>query len=170
METRTGYKMGDQELTLCGPEIKPGDQAPDFTITKTDLSPLTLKDLGNKVKLIAAVPSVDTKVCELETIRFNEEAEKLGDDVVVLTVSVDLPFALERFCAAEGIKNAIVASDYQNRDFAKKYGVLIDGLFLLNRSIFVLDQDNNVVYAAYNEQNTDHPDYDAALQAAKDLL
>ena len=169
METRTGYKMGDDELRLCGPEIKVGDQAPDFTVIKTDLSPLSLSDLGNKVKIIAAVPSVDTKVCELETIRFNEEAEKFGDDVVVLTVSVDLPFALERFCAAEGIENAIVASDYQHRDFAKKYGVLIDGLFLLNRSVFVLDQNNNVAYAAYNEQNTDHPDYDAALEVAKSL-
>ena len=170
MNKRTGFKMGESELTLLGNEIKVGDQAPEFTVVKPDLSPLTLADLGDKIKIIAAVPSVDTKVCELETIRFNEEAARLGHDVVILTISVDLPFALDRFCAAEAIENAIVASDYQNRDFAEKYGVLIDGLFLLNRSVFVLDRDNKVVYVAYNEQNVEHPNYDAVLDAVKGLL
>ena len=168
--TRTGFKMGDTALTLLGEERKVGDIAPDFTLAKQDLSPLTLADLGKKVKLIVAVPSIDTSVCELETIRFNEEAGKFGDKAVVLTVSVDLPFAQSRFCAANGIDNAIVASDYQQRSFGKAYGVLIDGLMLLNRSIFVLDEDNTITYVEYVKQNTEHPDYDAALETAKKLL
>lgn len=168
--TRTGFKMGDTELTLLGEERKVGDIAPDFTLAKQDLSPLTLADLGKKVKLIVAVPSIDTSVCELETIRFNEEAGKFGDKAIVLAVSVDLPFAQARFCAAKGIDNAIVASDYQQRSFGKAYGVLIDGLMLLNRSIFVLDEDNTITYVEYVKQNTEHPDYDAALEAAKKLL
>ena len=170
MEKRTGFKMAENDITLVGKEIHVGEAAPDFTLTKMDLSPLKLADLGNKVKLIAAVPSVDTKVCELETIRFNQEAEKLGDQAVVLTVSLDLPFAQSRFCAAEGISNAIVASDYQNRSFGEAYGCLIDELKLLNRSVFVLDHNNKVVYVEYLKQNTDFPNYDAALDAAKALL
>lgn len=168
--TRTGYKMGDTPLTLHGKELIPGEVAPDFTLVKQDLSPLHLADLGDKVKLLVAVPSVDTSVCELETIRFNEEAGKMGDKVVVLTVSVDLPFAQQRFCAAKGIENAIVASDYQHRTFGEAYGVLIDELMLLNRSVFVLDRENRITYVEYVKQNTEHPDYDAALTAAKKLL
>jgi len=168
--SRSGFKLGDTEITLSGNEIHVGDIAPDFTVVKTDLSPLTLSDLGDKVKLLVAVPSVDTKVCELETIRFNQEAEALGDDVVVLTLSLDLPFAQGRFCAVQGIKNAIVASDYQTRDFSEKYGVLMDGLALMNRSVFVLDRDNRVTYVEYLAQNTDFPDFDAALDAARALL
>lgn len=167
---RSGYKMGDDELTLYGEELKVGDQAPDFTLTTKDSEEISLADLGDKVKIIASVPSIDTGVCEIETIRFNQEAGELGDDVVVLTVSVDLPFALQRFCANQGIENAITTSDYKTRQFGKDYGVLMDDLYLLNRSVFVLDQDNKLVYVAYNEQNTEEPDYDAALNAAKEAL
>lgn len=170
MEKRTGHFLGDTPLTLLGPELKVGDQAPDFQIVTSELAPYGLKDAEGKIKLIAAVPSLDTKVCELETIRFNEEADKLGDDVVVLTVSLDLPFAQQRFCGAQGIKNIVVLSDYQNREFGEKYGILIDELKLLNRSIFVLDKDNKIVYLEVLEQNTDHPDYDKALDAARALL
>lgn len=170
MEKRTGFKMGDNELTLLGHEMKVGDSAPDFTLVKTDLSPFGLSDVKGKVVIIAAVPSLDTKVCELETIRFNEEADKLGDQVAVLTISMDLPFAQERFCGAEGISNLTVLSDYQKREFGEKYGCLIDGLFLLNRSIFVIDQEGKVSYVQYLEQNTEHPDYDKALEAVRALL
>ena len=168
--SRTGYKMGDDAITLYGEAIEVGQKAPDFTLVKQDLSPLTLEDLGNKIKIIAAIPSVDTGVCELETIRFNKEAADLGEDVIVLTVSVDLPFALQRFCAAKDIQNAIVASDYKDRIFGQNYGCYIEELGLLNRTVFVLDRDNKVSYVHYNEQNTDHPDYDAVLEAAKKLL
>lgn len=170
MDKRTGFFMGEMPLTLLGHEVKVGEKAPDFKLVKGDLSPLTLADLGNKVKLILAVPSLDTKVCELETIRFNEEAAKLGDQALVLTVSMDLPFAQGRFCTANKIGNALTASDYQERSFAQNYGVLIDGLFLTNRSVFVLDRDNTVKYVEYLSQNTDHPDYDKALNAVKSLL
>lgn len=170
MEKRTGFKMGDSELTLLGKELKVGDKAPDFTVVKQDLSPYTLKDMGDVPKILIAVPSVDTGVCEMETIRFNEEAKKLGDKVALLTVSMDLPFAQQRFCAQKGIDNLVVASDYQNREFAEKYGVLIDGLCLTNRSIFVLDKDNTITYLEYVPQNTDHPNYDGALEAVNKLI
>lgn len=170
MNKRSGFYMGENEVQLLGNEVKVGDAAPDFSVVKTDLSPLSLKDLGEGVKVLVSVPSVDTKVCELETIRFNEEAGKLGNDVQVLIVSVDLPFAQERFCGAKGIENVTVVSDYQQRSFAENYGVLIDGLYLLNRSIFVLDKENKVQYVEYVEQNHNHPNYDAALSAVKELL
>lgn len=170
MNQRKGHFMGDTPLTLLGPELKVGDTAPDFNIVTSELNPYGLKDADGKVKLLVAVPSLDTKVCELETIRFNEEADKLGKDVVVLTISMDLPFAQQRFCGAKGISNIEVLSDYQNREFGEKYGILIDELKLLNRSIFVLDKDNKIVYLEVLEQNTEHPDYDKALEAAKNLL
>lgn len=170
MEKRTGFKMGDDELTLLGKEVKVGDKAPDFTVVKGDLSSFSLKDMGDKVKLLVAVPSIDTNVCELETIRFNEEADKLGDDVAIMVVSMDLPFAQSRFCAAKGIKHLTVTSDYQQKSFGENYGVLMEGLSLLNRSIFVVDKDNTVKYVEYVKQNTNHPDYDKALDAARELL
>lgn len=170
MEKRTGFKMGDDELTLLGKEVKVGDKAPDFTVVKGDLSAFSLKDMGDKVKLLVAVPSIDTNVCELETIRFNEEADKLGDDVAIMVVSMDLPFAQSRFCAAKGIKHLTVTSDYQQKSFGENYGVLMEGLSLLNRSIFVVDKDNTVKYVEYVKQNTNHPDYDKALDAARELL
>lgn len=170
MDKRTGFFMGQMPLTLLGHEVKVGEKAPEFKVVNGDLSHLSLADLKDKVKLILAVPSLDTKVCELETIRFNEEAEKLGDQVVILTVSMDLPFAQARFCSSHNIANAITVSDYQERNFAQNYGVLIDGLFLTNRSVFVLDRDNTVKYVEYLTQNTDHPDYDKALDAVRELL
>ncbi len=167
---RTGFKMGDTPLSLLGNELHIGDQAPDFTLIQQDLSPLTLADLGNKVKIITPLPSVDTGVCEIETIRFNAEAGKLGEGVVVLTASMDLPFAQSRFCANHGIENSIVASDYQTHAFAEAYGVLIDELKLMNRSVFVLDQQNIIRYVQYVEQNTEEPNYDQALDVARELI
>ena len=169
MEKRSGFKMGEDDLFLLGDEIKIGDKAPDFKTANRDMSEFNLSDIDATVKLLVAVPSLDTKVCELETIRFNQEADKL-DDVRIVTISMDLPFAQERFCGQNGIDNIDVVSDYKYRDFGKKYGVLIDDLFLLNRSIFVLDENNEVVYVEYVKQNTDHPDYDGALEAAKKAL
>ncbi len=170
MEKRTGYLMGDQELHLIGPELKVGDKAPDFNLLTKDMKPISLKDFDGKVKIISAVPSLDTKVCELETIRFNEEADKLGQGLAVITVSLDLPFAQQRFCGDKGIHNLTVASDYQERSFSKDYGVLIDELKLMNRSVFVLDKDNKFVHVEYVKQNTDFPDFDKALEAAGKLL
>lgn len=169
MEKRTGViTFGGKPLTLLGKEIKAGDPAPDFTALKNDLSPLKLSDLKGKTVIISAVPSVDTGVCELQTIRFNEEANKL-DNVVILTISCDLPFALGRFCAAKNIDKAITVSDHRDLDFGLKYGFAIEELRLLERGIVVIDKDGIVRYVEYVPEVTSHPNYDAALAAAKSL-
>lgn len=170
MDKRTGFKMGESELTLLGREIKVGDQAPDFKAVDKELNPVSLKDFEGKVKIFSAVPSLDTQVCELQTIRFNEEVAKMGDEVRLMTISMDLPFAAQRFCSSHDIENSIMASDYQDRSFAENYGALIDELKLINRSIFVIDRDNKVQYVEYVEQNTNFPDFDKALEAAKACL
>ncbi|GGB27363.1 thiol peroxidase [Virgibacillus dakarensis] len=153
-------------VTLLGTEIKVGDSAPDFTVLSNDLKEVSLTDYQGKVKLIAAVPSVDTGVCSEETRRFNEEAEKIPG-VQVLTISMDLPFAQTRWCAANGIKNLDTLSDHRNADFAEKYGVLIKELRLLARAVFVVDSNNKVTYVEYVDEVTNHPDYEKALEAAK---
>ncbi|MGQ9630974.1 MAG: thiol peroxidase [bacterium] len=156
-------------VTLVGPEIKVGDKAPDFRVVDGDLNPVTLNDFRGKVKLISVVPSLDTSVCATQTRRFNEEAAKLGDNVEVLTISVDLPFAQKRWCGAEGIDKVKVLSDYQDRSFGQNWGVLIDELKLLARSVFVVDSDDNVKYVEYVKEIGEHPDYDAALEAVRKL-
>src|SRR5690625_6632479 len=128
----------EEPVTLLGEEIKAGDQAPDFTVLSNDLKEVSLNDYKGKVKLISTVPSLDTGVCSQETKRFNEEADKL-DNVHILTVSMDLPFAQTRWCAAEGIKNLDTLSDHRDADVGEKYGVLIKELRLLARAIFVVD-------------------------------
>lgn len=158
--------FNNDPVTLQGTEIKVGDAAPDFTVLANDLSEKTLKDYEGKVKLIATVPSVDTGVCSEETHRFNKEADKL-DNVQVLTISMDLPFAQGRWCAAEGVKNLELLSDHRDADFGKKYGTLIEELRLNTRAVFVVDADDKVQYVEYVSEVTNHPDYDAALEAAK---
>jgi len=158
--------FNNDPVTLEGTEIKVGDVAPDFTVLANDLSEKSLKNYEGKVKLIATVPSVDTGVCSEETHRFNKEADKL-DNVQVLTISMDLPFAQGRWCAAEGVKNLDLLSDHRDADFGKKYGTLIKELRLNTRAVFVVDADNKVQYVEYVSEVTNHPDYDAALEAAK---
>jgi len=153
-------------VTLLGTEIKVGDDAPDFTVVSNDLSERTLADYKGKIKLISVVPSLDTGVCAEQTKRFNEEADSL-DNVHVLTISMDLPFAQTRWCSAEGVKNLDTLSDHRDADFGNKYGALIKELRLLARSIFVVDANNKVVHVEYVPEVTTHPDYDAALDAAK---
>src|SRR3712207_2597699 len=148
MEKRSVTTFAGNPVTLVGKEIKVGDKAPEFVCVKGDLSPFTLKDVEGKVKLISVVPSVDTGVCELQTIRFNQEAAKL-DDVAIITISVDLPFAQARFCGAKGIENAVVVSDYKDTSFGLEYGFLIDEFRLLNRGIVVIDKDDVVRYVEY---------------------
>lgn len=153
-------------VTLLGTEVKIGDDAPDFTVLSNDLKEVSLKDYDGKVKLITTVPSVDTGVCSQETKRFNEEADKL-DNVHVLTVSMDLPFAQTRWCAANGVENLDTLSDHRDADLGKNYGVLIKELRLLARAVFVVDSSNKVTYVEYVDEVTDFPDYDAALSAVK---
>lgn len=169
MEKRSVTTFGGNPVTLLGKEIKVGDKAPEFTCVKGDLSPFNLKDVEGKVKLISVVPSIDTEVCELQTVRFNQEAGKL-DDTAVITISCDLPFAQARFCGAKGIDNAVVVSDYNGHSFGLGYGFLMDEFKLLNRGILVIDKDDVVRYVEYVSENTNHPDYDKALAAAKELL
>jgi len=156
-------------VTLLGPEIKVGDKAPDFRVVDAGLAPVTLADFKGKVKIISAVLSLDTGLCDTETRRFNEEAAKLPGNVVVLTISLDLPFAQKRWCAAAGIDKVKTLSDYQDRSFAAAYGVLIKELKLLSRSIFVIDGSDTVRYVEHVKDTSREPDYAAALAAAKGL-
>lgn len=152
-------------MTLEGTEIKVGDIAPDFVVLKNDLSPLTLKDMKGK-KIITAVPSLDTGICDIETRRFNEEAAKLKD-VSVYTISMDLPFAQARWCGNAGIENVVTASDYKERDFAHKYGCYIKELGLLTRAVFALDENDKVIYVEYCPEIASEPNYDAVLALFK---
>ncbi|WP_026671625.1 thiol peroxidase [Alkalihalobacterium bogoriense] len=153
-------------ITLLGNEVKVGDTAPDFTVLANDLSPVTLGDSNGQVRLISVVPSIDTGVCDQQTRKFNEEAASL-EGVKVLTVSVDLPFAQKRWCAAAGIENVQTVSDHRDLSFGKAYGVAIEELRLLTRSVFVIDSNNKVTYVEYVAEATDHPNYEAAIEAAK---
>lgn len=157
-------------MTLVGPELKVGDAAPDFTLVDNGLAPVNLASYQGKVKIISAVPSLDTPVCDTETRRFNQEAANLPGDVVLLTVSLDLPFAQKRWCGAAGIDKVITLSDYRDRSFGQSYGVLIEELKLLSRSIFIVDKNNVVRYIQHVPEVTQEPDYAAVIAAAKELL
>ncbi|MGI6537436.1 MAG: thiol peroxidase [Caldicoprobacterales bacterium] len=161
--------MKGNPVTLLGNEVKPGDKAPDFTVLTGDLQPFTLKDAGNKVKIISVVPSLDTGVCEMQTLRFNSEAEKLKD-TIVLTISVDLPFAQKRFCQANQVNNVITLSDHKDLSFGLNYGFVMEENRLLSRGIVVVDRDNIILYVEYVKEVGNHPDYEKALKAAADLV
>ncbi len=168
MSERTGeltFKGGP--LTLLGSRVSVGAPAPEFTLLANDLSPVTLADSAGKVRLLSVVPSLDTGVCDAQTRRFNEAAAELGDNVVVLTISADLPFAQARWCGAAGVDQVQTLSDHFDLNFGDSYGVHIKELRLDTRAIFVVDSSGTIVHAEYVPEMTDHPDYDAALAAAK---
>ncbi|MDP8299798.1 MAG: thiol peroxidase [Candidatus Tantalella remota] len=154
-------------VTLVGNEIKVGMEAPVFKVLDADLEEVSLDVFDGKTKLIASVPSLDTPVCDLQIKRFNDEAASVGKDIVILFISMDLPFAQKRFCQAYDIKKVKTFSDHAAADFGTKYGVLIKELRLLSRAIFILGKDNSVKYVEYVKELTEHPDYDAALEALK---
>ena len=156
-------------VTLIGSEVKVGDTAPDFTVLANDLSAVTLKDSEGKVRLFSVVPSLDTGVCDAQTRKFNEAAAELGDNVLIYTVSMDLPFAQKRWCGAAGIENVVTVSDHRAGSFGEAYGVLIEELRLLTRAIFVVDANNKVAYVEYVPEATTHPNYEAAIEAVKAL-
>lgn len=153
-------------VTLLGSEVKVGEKAPNFKVLANDLSEVTLDSSKGQVRLISVVPSIDTGVCDAQTRRFNEEAAKL-DNVQVLTVSVDLPFAQKRWCAAAGIDKVQTVSDHRELSFGESYGVAIQELRLLARAVFVVDSNDTVTYAEYVSEATDHPNYEAAIEAVK---
>lgn len=155
-------------LTLLGPAIKAGDKAPDFTVTAQDLSDVSLSKFSGKPVLISVTPSLDTPVCDLQARRFNEEAGKLKG-VAVLNISMDLPFAQKRWCGAANATDVQVLSDHKKASFGKAYGALIKELRLLTRAVFAIDGSGTVRYVEYVPEVTTHPNYDAALAAARKL-
>ena len=163
-------KMKGNPVTLLGNEVKVGDKAPDFTALAGLGAPVGLGDLKDKVKVFNVVVSVDTPVCDVQTKRFNKEAAGLGDGVEIVTLSMDLPFALKRYCAAEGIDRVKTLSDYQNASFGEAYGVLIKENRLLARSIFVVDKNDKVRHAEIVGEITQEPNYEAALKAVRESL
>lgn len=152
--------------TLLGPDIKVGDPAPDFLVVDNALQPVTLASNRGKVQLITVVPSIDTPVCDTMTRKFNEKAANLPASVVVLTVSLDLPFAQKRWCGNAGIEKVQTVSDYQERSFGLNYGLLLKELRLLARAVFVISKEGKIVYREIVKEVTAEPDYDAALAAA----
>ncbi|MGM0874908.1 MAG: thiol peroxidase [Bacillota bacterium] len=153
-------------VTLLGNEVSVGDTAPDFTVLANDLSQVSLADSKGKVRLISVVPSIDTGVCDAQTRRFNEDASKLGN-VEVLTISMDLPMAQKRWCASNGLENVKTLSDHRDLSFGEAYGVHIKELRLLARAVFVVDANDKVTYVEYVSEATNHPNYEAAIEAAK---
>ncbi|NLK93510.1 MAG: thiol peroxidase [Bacteroidales bacterium] len=157
--------FGGNPVELVGTEVRVGDQVKDFKAVKNDLSEFKLSDVKGR-KLILAVPSLDTSVCDAEVRRFNTEATKL-DDVTVIAISMDLPFAQERWCGAAGVDRVITVSDYKDREFAHAFGAYLPNVGLIARSVFLLDENNKVQYVEYVPEVTDHPNYEAALAAVK---
>lgn len=156
-------------VTLPGNEIKVGDQAPNFSVLGNDLSPIELQHTTGKVRLISVVPSLDTGVCSDQTKRFSEEAVSLGDNVEVLTISADLPFAQKRWTEINGVDSITTLSDHRDLDFGQAFGTTMKELRLLARSIFVIDENDKVAYVEYVAEGTDHPDYEKAIEAVKAL-
>ncbi len=157
-------------LTLTGTPVKVGDQAPAFTVLSNGLDPVSVLDLPAKVKVLVAVPSLDTPVCDVETRRFNQEAAGLGDEVAVAVISMDLPFAQGRWCGAAGIDQVTTYSDHRDADFGTKYGLLVKELRLLTRAVLVVDSANVVRYLQVVPEITHEPDYAAALAVVKSLV
>jgi thiol peroxidase len=156
-------------VSLAGDEVKVGQTAPDFKAQKTDMSDYSIGSSTGKTRVILSVPSLDTPVCDAETRRFSEEAAKLPG-VEVVCVSMDLPFAQKRWCGAAGVDNVVTVSDHRDASFGKNYGVLINGGPLdrvLARAVFVVGGDNSVKHVEYVNDIANHPDYEAALAAAK---
>lgn len=165
-ERNGAVTMRGNPLTLVGPEVKPGDRAPDFEVIDSNLAPVKWQNFAGKVCILSSVPSLDTPVCDASTRRFNEEAAKLPG-VEILTLSMDLPFAAKRYCAAQGIDRVKTLSDHRDASFGQAYGTLLKELRLLTRAVFVVDRDGVVRHAEYVKEITNHPDYEAALAAAR---
>jgi thioredoxin-dependent peroxiredoxin len=168
MERKGIVTMKGNPITLIGNEVKVGSKAPDFEVTANDLSPVKFSSFAGKPCIICSVPSLDTSVCNTMTRKFNEEAVKLGDDVKVLTISMDLPFAQARWCGAAGIKNVITLSDYKDAQFGNAFGLLIKDLHLLARAVFVVDKKGVIQYEQIVPEIAQEPKYDEVLKAVKE--
>jgi len=168
-EYKGAITMMGNPLTLLGKALKVGDPAPDFTVINNDMSPVNLSAYRGKICVISSVPSLDTSVCDLETRRFNQEAENLGPDVVILTISMDLPFAQKRWCGAAGVARVVTLSDHRDASFGTAYGMLIKELRLLARCVFVVDRAGIIQYIQLVREVSREPDYEPILNAVKAL-
>lgn len=170
MANRSGMKVGDVEHHVQYDMLTVGSKAPDFTLYTTAHKPKTLADYAGKVKIISCIPSIDTGVCSAQTRRFNQEASELGDNIVIITVSADLPFALKRYCAAEGIERTETLTTYRDMKFADDYGVHDTDWRVCQRAVFVVDQNDIIQYAEYVPVIGNEVNFDAALAKAKELV
>jgi len=157
-------------MSLVGRDLKVGSKAPDFRVVSQEMKEVTLNDFKDKVKLIITFPSLDTPVCDLQVKEFNKRATSLSDEVAVIGISMDLPFAQKRFCQINDIKNAIVLSDYKFASFGKNYGLLVKELHLLARAVLILDKQNRLRYLQIVEELTDSPKYDEAIEKIAEVL
>jgi thiol peroxidase len=165
------WKFAGNDVTVLGPDIIVGQKAPEFTVVAQDWSSFNgLQDSKGKVRILCSLPSLNTSVCDRETRRFNQEATDLNENIVILTVSMDLPFTIKNWCAASGVDRVITLSDHKNGDFGVKYGVLLKEHRFLRRAIFVIDQNDIVVYAAYMPSIGEEPNYSEVLEAARGAL
>ena len=171
MTERSGATtMHGNPLTLVGNELKVGDSAPDVTLLDNELQPVNLSSFKGKTCILSSVPSLDTPVCDMETRKFNDAAGNLGDNIVILTISMDLPFAQKRWCGAAGVDKVHTLSDHLNASFGEAYGVLIKELRLLARAIFVVDKSGSIRYIQLVKEVSEEPDYDAVLEAATKVV
>lgn len=171
MKERNGLiTMKGNPLVLLGDAVGVGDQAPDFTVVANDLSVVNFSDFRGKICVLSSVPSLDTPVCDMETRRFNTEAQQMGDQVRVLTISMDLPFAQKRWCAAAGVENVQTLSDHRDASFGLSYGLLIKDLRLLARAVYVVDAGGKIQYAQLVKEVADEPDYEEVLKAVQKLV
>ncbi len=168
MERKNMITFKGNPLTLTGNEVKIGDMAPDFTVVDNDLKPVKLSDFRGKTVVISSVPSLDTPVCEIQTKKFNQEAG--STNAVILTISMDLPFAQKRFCGAHSISAVKVVSDYKDRDFANKFGLYIKELGLLSRAVIIIDKNGKIAYQEIVKEVTQEPNYKAALDTVKSAV
>ena len=157
-------------LEVTGKALAVGQSAPNFSLVSNEMSEVKLSDFDNKVLVISTIPSVDTPVCSIQTKKFNEEAANLGNDVVILTVSRDLPFAQSRWCGQEDVKNVQTASDYKERTIGQAYGTEIPSLGLLARAVFVIDKNKQITHVEYVNEIAEEPNYEAAVSAIKEAI
>ncbi len=168
-ERKGAVTMKGNPLTLIGNSPAVGQPAPGFTIMNVNLEPVSLSDFAGKTVVIASVPSLDTPVCDTETRTFNQKAAQFGPDVVILTISMDLPFAQKRWCGAAGVDQVVTLSDYKDASFGEGWGVLISELRLLARAVFVVDKGGILRYAHLVKEVTDEPEYEKVLSVVREL-
>lgn len=169
-DTNENITFKGDKIEVAGDSIAVGSAAPEFTLTANDMSNVSLGDFKGKVLVLSVVPSIDTPVCQVQTKRFNEEATSLSEQVEILTVSVDLPFAQSRWCGAEGVERVKTASDYRERTFGEAYGTYLPGLGILTRAVFVVDGEGTVQHVEYVNEVAEEPNYEAALGKVEELL